>query len=133
MCVIISWLVRLLRKRLAQLRLGCLPIRIETDRYTRPIVHGDQRFCLQPKSTKCDNIVKNLNDSMKHVENEYHFMMKCSQYDQLRSEMFAQIQAAEFAQMNDHDKFIFLSTTQSIAKIVAQFIVNAFDKRLDQL
>ena len=120
----------ILRKRLAQLRLGCLPIRIETDRYTRPIVHRDQRYCLQPN---CDNTVSNLSDNAKHIENEYHFIMKCSQYDQLRSEMFAQIQAVEFSQMNDVAKFIFLLTTQSVAKLVAQFIVNAFDARLSQL
>ena len=62
-----------------------------------------------------------------------HFNMKCSQYDQLRSEMFAQIQAVEFFQMNDDAKFNFLLTTQSVAKVVAQFIVNAFDARLSQL
>ena len=120
----------ILRKRLAQLRLGCLPIRIETDRYTRPIVHRDQRYCLQPN---CDNTVSNLSDNAKHIENEYHFIMKCSQYDQLRSEMFAQIQADEFSQMNDDAKFIFLLTTPSVAKLVAQFIVNAFDARLSHL
>ena len=119
----------ILRKRLAQLRLGCLPIRIETDRYTRPIVHRDQRFCLQPK---CDNTVSSLSDDMKHVENEYHFVMKCSQYDQLRSEMFARIQAADFRHMNDQEKFVFLLTTQSVAKLVAQFVVDAFDERLAQ-
>ena len=69
---------------------------------------------------------------MKHVENEYHFLMKCSQYDQLRSEMVARIQAADFAQMNDLEKFIFLLTTQSVAKIVAQFIVDAYDERTAQ-
>ena len=107
-----------------------MPIRIETDRYTRPIVHRDQRYCLQPK---CENILSNLSDDAKHIENEYHFIMNCSQYDQLRSEMFAQIQAVEFPQMNDDAKFIFLLTTQSVAKLVAQFIVNAFDVRLSQL
>ena len=81
----------------------------------------------------CDNIVSNLSDEAKHIENEYHFIMKCSQYDQLRSEMFAQIQAVEFFQMNDDEKFIFLLTTHSVAKVVAQFIVNAFDTRLSQL
>ena len=60
------------------------------------------------------------------------YLMKCSQYDQLRSEMFAKIQAVDFAQMNDHDKFVLLLTTQSLAKIVAQFIVDAYDERLSQ-
>ena len=107
-----------------------MPIRIETDRYTRPIVHRDQRYCLQPE---CENIISNLSDEAKHVENEYHFIMKCSQYDQPRHEMFAQIQAVEFLQMNDDSKFIFLLTNQSVAKLVAQFTVNAFDARLSQL
>ena len=39
----------------------------------------------------------------------------------------------KFAQMNDHEKFVFLLTTQSVAKIVAQFIVDAFDERVAQL
>ena len=44
--------------------------------------------------------------------------------------MVARIQAADFAQMNDLEKFIFLLTTQSVAKIVAQFIVDAYDQRI---
>ena len=121
----------ILRKRLAQLRLGCLPIRVETDRYTRPIVHRDQRYCLQPN---CENVISSLDDSVKHVENEFHFLMKCSQYDQLRTEMFARIQAVDFSfsEMSVQNKFIFLLTTQHAAKIVAQFIVDAYDERLAQ-
>ena len=94
------------------------------------IVHRDQRFCLQPK---CENTVSNLDDNLKHIENEFHFVMKCSQYHHLRSEMFSIIQVSEFVQMNDHEKFVFLLTTQSVAKIVAQFIVDAFDERIAQL
>ena len=47
--------------------------------------------------------------------------------------MFAKIQVVEFPLLNDYEKFIFLLTTQSVAKLVAQFIVDAFDARLDQL
>ena len=89
----------------------------------------DHSVSLEPK---CENTVSNLSDNVKHVENEYHFVMKCSQYDQLRSEMFARIQAADFRHMNDQEKFVFLLTTQSVAKLVAQFIVDAFDERLPQ-
>ena len=71
----------------------------------------------------------NLDDSVKHVENEYHFLIECSQYDSIRSEMFEQIRDVEFPMLNDYDKFIFLLTTQSVAKLVAQFIVDAFDAR----
>ena len=89
----------------------------------------DHSVSLQPK---CENTVSNLSDNVKHVKNEYHFVMKCSQYDQLRSEMFARIQAADFRHMNDQEKFVFLLTTQSVAKLVAQFVVDAFDERLAQ-
>ena len=121
----------ILRKKLAQLRLGCLPIRVETDRYTRPIVHRDQRYCLQPK---CDNTISNLSDDVKHIDNEFHFLLKCSQYSDLRYEMFKKVKVEHhvFAQLNDHEKFVYLLSTQSEAKIVAQFIVDAFDERLDQ-
>ena len=80
----------ILRKRLSQLRLGCLPIRIESDRYTRPIVHRDLRYCLQPK---CKNNVNNLDDSLKDVENEFHFLIVCSQYDSLRNALYSKIES----------------------------------------
>ena len=121
----------ILRKKLAQLRLGCLPIRVETDRYTRPIVHRDQRYCLQPK---CDNTISNLSDDVKHFDNEFHFLLKCSQYSDLRYKIFIKVKVEHhvFAQLNDHEKFVYLLSTQSEAKIVAQFIVDAFDERLGQ-
>ena len=121
----------ILRKKLAQLRLGCLPIRIETDRYTRPIVHRDQRYCLQPK---CDNSTSNLSDDVKHIEDEFHFLMKCSQYSELRYEMYKKVKVEQhvFAQLNEQEKFAYLLSTPSEAKIVAQYIVDAFDDRLDQ-
>ena len=121
----------ILRKKLAQLRLGCLPIRVETDRYTRPIVHRDQRYCLQPK---CDNTTSNLSDNVKHIEDEFHFLLKCSQYSELRYEMFKKVKVEQhvFAQLNDQEKFTYLLSTPSEAKIVAQYIVDAFDDRLDQ-
>ena len=116
----------ILRKRLSQLRLGCLPIRIETDRFTRPIVHRDLRYCLQPK---CKNVVNNLDDNQKHVEDEFHFLVVCSQYDNLRSVLFSKIESPSFPSMSDKNKFVYLLTTPSVSKIVAQFIVDAFDER----
>ena len=116
----------ILRKRLSQLRLGCLPIRIESDRYTRPIVHRDLRYCLQPK---CKNVANNLDDNLKDVENEFHFLIVCSQYDNLRSVLYSKIESPSFPSMTDQNKFVYLLTTQSVAKIVAQFIVDAFDDR----
>ena len=116
----------ILRKRLSQLRLGCLPIRIESDRYTRPIVHRDLRYCLQPK---CKNVANNLDDNLKDVENEFHFLIVCSQYDNLRTVLYSKIESPSFPSMTNQNKFVYLLTTQSVSKIVAQFIVDAFDDR----
>ena len=114
-----------MRKRLSQLRLGCLPIRIESDRYTRPIVHRDLRYCLQPK---CKNVANNLDDNLKDVENEFHFLIVCSQYESLRNVLFSKIEPI-FNTMTDQNKFVYLLTNQSVSKIVAQFIIDAFDNR----
>ena len=116
----------ILRKRLAQIRLGCLPIRVETDRYNRPIIPRDQRFCLQPH---CKNYVNNLSDENKYVENEFHFLIECDQHDQLRSKLYNQVKIPDFSNFSDNDKFIYLLTSKSEAKIVAQFIADVFELR----
>ncbi len=51
----------IVRKRLAQLRLGVLPLRIETDRYQRVKIGANERYCKQPKCsnndvTACNNM-----------------------------------------------------------------------------
>ena len=114
------------RKRLAQLRLGCLPLRVETDRFIRPIVPSEQRFCLQPS---CLNTVNNLPDDEKYVEDEYHFIISCCQYEQLRNVMFSSIDIPGFSDFTDRDKFIYLLTSRPAVKAVSQFIINAFEKR----
>ena len=114
------------RKKLAQLRLGCLPIRLETERYARPILPAEQRYCLQPE---CENATQNLPDNEKHVDNEFHFLIKCSQYRSLRKELFDKIKIPNFQIFDDMDKFTYLLTTKHVAHIVSSFIVDAFDSR----
>ena len=65
----------------------------------------------------------------KDVENEFQFLIVCSQYDSLRNVLYSKIESPSFATMTDHNKFVYLLTTPSVAKIVAQFIVDAFDER----
>ena len=57
------------RKTLSKLRLGILPIRIETARYVRPILPEDQRLCY------CNS---------GEVESEYYVLFVCSMYNNLR-------------------------------------------------
>lgn len=111
----------IVRKRLAQIRLGVLPIKIETDRYLK--VPSDRRYCTQPKC-KLDN------DNMLYVENEQHFMTQCHQYDDIRLDLYSKIPIPGFFSFSDSDKFIYLLTCRDVAKIVGQFIVDAFDIRI---
>ena len=116
----------IVRKRLSQLRLGVLPLRIETDRYSRVKIDAKNRFCRQPK---CKNNCTTTPPSKFDVENEYHFLMCCKQYDHLRSVLFSKLSCPQFDQMNDQNKFCYMLTCPSVARCVGQFIVDAFDAR----
>ena len=64
------------RKTVSKLRLGILPIRLETARYTKPVLPEDQRLCY-------------CNDG--NIENEYHVMFVCAKYHQLRQAWLSKI------------------------------------------
>ena len=54
---------------ISKLRLGILPLRIETGRYERPILSEAQRLCY------CQ---------MGIIESEYHALFECKMYNELR-------------------------------------------------
>ena len=116
----------IVRKRLSQLRLGVLPLRIESDRYSRVKVDAKDRLCKQPK---CKNNCAATPPSKFDVENEFHFLMCCKQYDHLRSVLFTKLSCPQFNQMNDQNKFCYMLTCPAVARLVGQFIVDAFDAR----
>ena len=62
------------RRVLAQFRAGCLPIAIETGRYSRPTIPLEERKCLF-----CIQDV---------IEDEKHFLTNCNLYNDLRSELY---------------------------------------------
>ena len=64
------------RKFMAKLRLGCLQIRIETGRYSRPRLEENMRVC---------QVCTNQPHGAPPVENEKHFILHCPAYRQLRS------------------------------------------------
>ena len=61
------------------------------------------------------------------VENEFHFLMYCNQYDHLRSVLFSKLSCPQFDQMNDQNKFCYILTCPLVGRIVDQFIIDAFD------
>ena len=73
------------RKRIAQIRLGVLPIRIETDRYLRVKIPAEQRYCMQPNCTNAKTL-HNLK-----IENKFHFLVICKEYEQSRNNMYDKV------------------------------------------
>ena len=58
-----------------------------------------------------------------------NFTFLCKQYDQLRNVLFSRLSCPEFDQLNDQNKFCYMLTRTHVARIVGQFIIDAFDSR----
>ena len=104
------------RKFLAKLRLGVLPIRIETGRYERPRKEAEERICKQCPSNS--------------PETEVHFFVQCPRHTQLRTSFFSKIDDENFTGLSDIEKFKFLVNCPALAKLTAQFVIDAFDNRI---
>ena len=91
--------------------------------YKHVNVPAERRYCIQPN---CANLNANFT-----VEDERHFLICCDQYKNLRLKLFADVSTSfpDFVLLNDYEKFTFLLTKSNIAKIVGQFLINAFDQR----
>ncbi len=101
------------RSLISQLRLGILPINIETGRYTG-IPEGD---------SICEMCSQN------RVENEDHFLFECDLYAPMRNDLEASI-GASFDNMNVTEQF------QSVFKhsyALGKFIEKSYSKRRGKL
>ena len=78
------------RRILAKTRLGCLPLRIETDSYSRPRLREEESVCL----VCAPNILVDIyeNDSHQPVESEVHFMFKCAAYRVKRDHWYCKLE-----------------------------------------
>ncbi len=101
------------RSLISQLRLGILPLRIETGRYNNLGVN--QRTCL----------VCNTND----IEDEHHFLFDCNFYSAERS-VFETHLNCTFSNMSVEDKFM---VAFEHPFVLARYIKIAFTKRKEKL
>ena len=87
---------RLQRRSSAKLRLGTLPLEIETGRYSRPVTPLDQRVCKM-----CD---------MNVVESELHFLVQCPLYIDQRITLFNKARHINqnFDTLNENEKMLFM-------------------------
>ena len=101
---------------MAKLRLGCLPLRIETGRYCVPKLIESERKCLVCES-----------DS---VEDELHFLFYCSQYSKLRQDWYSNMELPiNFDNLDSNLKLNIVLNDNSNVKQTAKFISNAFNLR----
>ena len=68
------------RKFISKIRTGCLPIRIELGRFSRPRLPEVDRICLTCINNVDPNIVQTP-----QIENEFHFIFKCNRYESIRN------------------------------------------------
>ena len=91
------------RKYFSMLRAGCLPLSIETGRYTKPPIPLEKRLC-----SLCDNGI---------IEDEYHFIMQCNLYSDIRDDLMdiAELKIKGFDELSAQNQFITLMSNCAIA------------------
>ena len=104
---------RFQRSLLAQIRCGILPIRIEVGRFNNE--KEDKRIC-----QVCDQ---------QKIENEFHFICECSQYDIYRQDMYNYVKAknVNFASFDNENKFVYLMKYEW--KQIGMYMEKAWQKR----
>lgn len=104
---------RYTRSIFAKFRLGILQLSIETGRYTQ--VKLEDRVC-----KLCNN---------GSIEDEFHFLCKCSKYNELRISLYENITFSNdgFAGLDDQSKFIFM--LKSYNKYVVDYLKSAWELR----
>ena len=103
------------RKTISKLRLGILPIRLETARYVRPILPENERLCY------CDS---------GEIESELYVLFKCTKYNNLREAWFGKLSKPEnFVDLPPQDKLKLILNKSENMKHTAQYLVSVMDLR----
>ena len=103
------------RRTISKLRLGILPLRVETARYIRPVIPEHQRVCYCHSGD---------------IENEYHALFNCSVYYNLREAWLEKIDIPEnFWELNPAEKLCLVLNEAQNVRHTAQFLVALLDLR----
>ena len=106
------------RKSMTRFRISAHRLAIERLRYTVPPTPAENRLC-----THCLN---------KEVEDEYHFLMSCSNYQQLRDTLITCIQdeCKNYIELKEKEQFVYmLSAGGIVCNFVSQYLNDAFAQR----
>ena len=102
------------RTALTKLRLSNHTLMIEKGRHLG--LQENQRLC-----PFCDN----------KVENEHHFVIECSTFDEIRKALFLEMAEIDntFNDLDDNDKFIFLLSKPEAGKKTSEYINKTLELR----
>ena len=102
---------------LAKFRSGSLPLSIETGRFARPKVPLNERIC-------------NLCSS-NTVEDEVHFLLKCSLYSDLRRPLLLKAQGCntDFPLLSLKEQFIFIMNHVKMQRVLTSTLSTMFRRR----
>ena len=106
------------RRFLAKLRLGCLELRIETGRYSRPRLPPELRTC------------QTCGDREPQIEDEFHFLFECRAYEHQRTIWLNRLdpQPNIVLETKEHLLNIVLNDANNVKK-TAQYVIDLFDYR----
>ena len=106
------------RKIASKFRLGNHKLQIEAGRFTIPKTPANIRYY-----PHCKHL----------VEDEIHFLLKCTLYNDSRNEFFVKLADSYkiFTRLSDAEKiiFIFSSTDANVSRLCASFLYKATEKR----
>jgi len=103
------------RKIISRLRLGILPIRIETARYIRPILPENERLCY------CNS---------GQIESECHVLFSCCMYNDLRHVWLNKLCIPEnFRQLSEQEKLKIVLNKPENVKQTSQYLIALMDLR----
>ena len=120
---ICKYMSRQKRSLLAQFRMGVLPLEIEVGRFNLKTVEN------RTMRKKVEDRLCNMCDR-NEVEDEFHFLMKCNLYNELRNELFinTSLRYPELLSITElWDKFIFINKYCSFD--VAKYLEKAWKLR----
>ena len=96
------------RRIISKLRLGILPIRLETARYLRPVVPENQRLCYCTSG----------------IESEYHVLFICQKYEHLRESWLSKLSKPDnFVHLPPKEKFGYVFSKTENVRHTAQYLV----------
>ena len=102
-------------EKYTQPRLGCLGLRIHTDRF------------LAIKNTPAERLC--VHCSVQATEDEIHFLCSCPRYNEIRNKLYLKVEDPSFQTLNTENKYIYLLTLRSLTRHVANYIIEAWEIR----